>query len=1102
MSFHRLGVAGPTFAFAATVALAGAAHAQGTTTGAVTGRITDPSGNPVANAQVEIRNVATGARNGQVTRENGRYYLANLDVGGGYTITVRRIGFAPETRPGVVVSLSQTTRVDLTLRAQATTLAEVAVTGTRTGADFSPTRQGTQTTISDTLVRRTPTLNRDVADLTRLTPQVSTDPSGRQSAGGQNNRFNNIQVDGVSLANRFGLGASPTLGSQVGGRAIALEAIKEFQVLLSPYDVRQGNFTGALVNAVTQSGTNEFKGSAFLYYRDQNFSRDTAFVRNSPFLRRQLGVSLGGPIIRDRLRFFLTAETSRNATPASGPFYDPTSPNGIVNTTSANLRITPAQIDSFNLGARNRGVPNVGSPTAFGLVNPLLNTFARLDYQISSGNRLVIRNIYNDQKQDDFFRSNGTFNFTSNYFRRTERSNQAVAQLFSNLPGAASNEAIVGLTSTRFKRAPSVLSPQYLVQNIGGSGTGLSFRGGTENSSQGNELREDLFEIQDNLTFPRGAHTFTVGTRNEIYKVYNAFLQNSYGNYTFASLADWVSGANATSYAGSGSLGGPVAAQFTAGQFGGYVQDQWTVNPRLTVTGGLRVDVPVFFDKPASTASVKTDFGRSTADIPSGNPQFSPRLGFNYDVTGDQVNQLRGGIGMFQGSPAYVWLSNQYQNTGSGLGQITCGVGNLNGGAPAFTATPVAPTQCGNRVGLSGANAALNGTPGVSLTGGNFVGTVNLADPRLKFPQLLRATLGFDRRLPGGLVASVDGLYSKSLNSFFYTNINLPLDNATHIDAQGRTVYGSLAANGVPTVNVRFPRYGTNVINLGNQSKDYAYSVTGQLVKRFNGFFEGTAAYTYGRSYSVTDLTSSVALSNYQFGRVFSGSQFDQSLAPSAFDQPHRLLINATVTAPWKRFPTNVTTYASRQSGTPFTYTYFAGTGGANRGDLNADGSNANDPIYIPTGPTDPKQPFVATTISGTAYSAAVQAQFFDQFVQEAPCLRSQRGRIMARNSCRNPAFYTWDATVEQTLPELRGNRLTARLDIFNVANLLNSKWGKIRSATGFTNTTVLGAQTMTGADPATQVPQVTFNPTFIRYPQLLNNAAFYQLQASVRYSF
>jgi hypothetical protein len=377
---------------------------------------------------------------------------------------------------------------------------------------------------------------------------------------------------------------------------------------------------------------------------------------------------------------------------------------------------------------------------------------------------------------------------------------------------------------------------------------------------------------------------------------------------------------------------------------------------------------------------------------------------------------------------------------------------------------------------------------------------VNLAEQDLRFPQLLRATLGVDRRLPGNVVASVDALYSRSLNNLFYTNVNLPLEEQTGTDVFGRRVYGSRGTNGAVTITPRFPIYGTNVINLGNQSRDYSYSVTGQLAKRFSGLFEGTAAYTYGRSYSVTDPTSSVALSNYQFGRVFSGSQFDQSLAPSVFDQPHRVLVNATVTAPWKRFPTSVSTFYNWQSGTPFTYTYTA-TGVAS-GDMNADGTNANDPIYIPTSLNDPRAPFLPQTISGVAYTAGQQAAAFDAFIEGADCLRSQRGRIMARNSCRNPSFYRLDVTVEQGLPQVRGNRLALRADIFNFANLLNNDWGKIRSATGNANTGLLAARGFTSANLQSQVPQVSFNPTNIRFPTLLNNNAFYQVQLSLRYSF
>ena len=1062
--------------------------AQGTTTGAITGLVTDEKNAPAPNVSVEVVNRANGAKANQITRDNGRFFIPNLEVGTD-SVTARRIGFAPQTRTDIVVSLTQATRLDFQMKEQATQLAAVRTEAVTTTSDFSATRQGVQTVLTDTLVRRLPTLNRDVTDLIRNSPQVNVSQDGRISAAGQNNRFNNIQIDGVSLANRFGLGASPTVGAQVGGRALPLDAIKEFQVLISPYDVRQGNFTGALINAVTQSGTNEFKGSAFVYYRDQQMGRDTAFLRTSPFVRRQLGFSLGGPIIKNKLRFFATVETSQNVSPSSGPFYDQTSPTGLVNSPIAAARITAAQVDSFVNYLSSKGIA-AGSAGLTTNENPLLNTFVRFDYQMSGNTRLVLRNIYNDQQAFDFSRSLGQFNFASNGFRRTEKSNQVVGQAFTNFANGFSNEFTVGLTTTRFKRVPDVLAPQVLVQNIGGTGSGIGFRAGTESNSQGNELREDLYEIQNNFTMPLGNHIVSIGTRNEIYKAYNAFLQNSYGNYTFNTLNDFVANRAPASFSGSGGLGGDVAAKFTAAQLAGYIQDQWTVTPRFTTTLGLRVDVPLFFDKPSFAAAVQRDFGRSTADLPSGNVQISPRIGFNWDATGDQKNQIRGGVGLFQGIPAYVWMSNQFQNTGAGLAQFTCGGGvtATNGAAPLFNATPVSPRGCGSKT---------NNTPGRSLDDGTFLGTVNLVDPDLKFPQLLRATLGYDRKLPGDVIVTFDGLYSRSVNNFFYNNINIP--QTGRIDAQGRTVFANFAATGIPTVSPIFPVYGSNVIELSNQSKDYAYSGTGQLRKRFTGAFEGSVAYTYGRSYSVTDLTSSVALSNWQFGRVYSGLQTDQPVNASLFDQPHRVLINGTYTAPWKANQTNITFYYSKASGTPYSYTY---SGNQGRGDMNGDGSSANDPIYVPTGPTDPKMGFVATTVGGVVFTPAQQATLLDQFITDNGCLNSQRGTIMMPTSCRNPMFDRFDVTLEQQLPSIRGERATLRLDIFNAANLLNSKWGRIKSATANGNAALLQVQSFTSADPSTQVPVVTFTNNFNPQFSPLNFSQFYQVQASLRLSF
>lgn len=1063
------------------------AMAQGTTTGAITGVVSDSKQGPVANAQIEAINKSNGARAGAITRENGRFFIPNLEVGA-YTVNVRRIGFRPYTAENVVVSLTQTTRLDMALEEQAATIAGITTRAAAATADFSATRTGAQTVLSDTLVRRLPTLNRDITDLARNTPQINVSTDGRISAAGQNNRFNNIQIDGVSLANRFGLGASPTVGAQVGGRALPLDAIKEFQVLLSPYDVRQGNFTGALINAVTQSGTNEFSGSAFVYYRDQQMGRDTAFLRNAPFLRRQLGFSLGGPIIRNKLRFFASVETSQQISPAAGPYYDASSATGLVNSPVATARITAAQIDSFTNKLASYGIA-AGSPGIQKNENPLLNTFARLDYQFNDKHRLVLRNIYNDQTAYDFSRSLGTFTFTSNAFERTEKSNQLVGQFFSNFSNGFSNEFTVGLTNTRFKRDPEVLAPMITIQNIGGRGSGIGFRAGTENSSQGNELREDLYEIANNFTMPLGNHLVSIGTRNEIYKAYNAFLQNSYGNYTFDSLSVFVGNGRAASFLGSGSLGGDVAANFTSAQVAAYVQDQWTVTPRLTVTYGLRLDMPLFFDEPSYAARVEQAFNYNTSKLPSGNLQWSPRIGFNWDATGDQRNQVRGGAGLFQGIPAYVWMSNQYQNTGVGLAQISCGgsAAANNGISPDFNPQPVSPRACGPRTG---------GLPGRGLDDATAFGNVNIADPDLKFPQLLRATFGYDRKLPGNMVATVEGLYSRSINNFFYTNINV--SGGSRIDAQGRTVFSPLAATGVPTIARPQPAFD-NVLLLQNQSKDYSYSMTGQLRKRFEGGFEGGASYTYSKSMAVSDLTSSVALSNWQFGRVYSGEQNDKPLNTSLFDQPHRLLLNGTYTAPWKSNQTSLTFYYSMSSGTPYAFVY-GGSGG--RGDMNGDGSNANDPIYIPTGVGDPKMRFVNRGSGASLVTAAVQEQQLDDYIKANSCLNSQRGQIMEPTSCRNPLFTRFDVTIEQQLPSVTGERVTMRFDIFNFANLLNSRWGKVKSATANGNATLLEVQSMTSADLATQVPNVTFANNFRTDFSPLNFTQFYQIQASLRFAF
>ncbi|HEY2895743.1 MAG TPA: carboxypeptidase regulatory-like domain-containing protein, partial [Gemmatimonadaceae bacterium] len=296
--------------------------AQGITTAAVSGVVTDSVGRPVESAQIQVTNQATGVKSYAVTRTNGNYYVQGVEVGGPYVVSVRRIGFAPDSVSGVHLSLGQNFRASFKLHPQAAQLAVVTVRATSDtlSNQISPSRRGVQTDISDTALRRLPTLNRNFTDFLSLTPQVLQAQNAGLSAGGQNNRFNNIQIDGASESDIFGLGTTGQPGGQARGRSISLEAVQEYQVLLSPFDVRQGNFTGALINAVTKSGTNELHGSAYYYFRNQDLAADVPLLRASDFQQKQFGFSLGGPIVKDKIHFFIAPEWQREAYPAPGPF--------------------------------------------------------------------------------------------------------------------------------------------------------------------------------------------------------------------------------------------------------------------------------------------------------------------------------------------------------------------------------------------------------------------------------------------------------------------------------------------------------------------------------------------------------------------------------------------------------------------------------------------------------------------------------------------------------------------------------------------------------------------------------------------------------------
>ncbi len=1080
------------------------------TTGSITGQVTDPSGAAVEGAQIQVVSPSTGSRTGAVARESGRYIVQGLQTGPGYTVTVRRIGFAPQTRENIAVTLGQATRLDFQLAAQATVLAAVTVSAQREDAIISPTKTGVGTTIGDSALRRLPSLNRNFTDFVRLTPQVQSAPNNNNavSAGGAPARLNRIQIDGANSTDVFGLastGGAP--GAQANGRAINLEAVKEYQVLLSPFDVRQGNFAGALINAVTKNGTNEFHGTGVLTTRNQNLGRDTPILRATRFQQDQYDFSLGGPIVKDKAFFFLAPSIQNQQSPASGPYLGQASNSQVAFVPNADT------ITKFQNILRDKYGIDAGNAGAVSNDNPLRGLFSRLDFNLPGlSSRLVLHNNYQDNRRDVFSRTtaqaNPTVALSANAYQFRNKINQSVAQFYTNWASGANNELIASYNQTRDRRVPNLRSPQITVNVRNGAAIQYSLLTGADASSQANELDQDITSVTDNYTRPFGAHTVTVGTQNELFKIRNLFAQNLSGTYVFYNL-DSLNLGRPLNYTGAVSQGAKIAAQFKASNYSAYVQDAWTVTPRLNLTYGVRADIPVINSKPFYNQQIDSIFGQSTNEVPSGNVLYSPRVGFNWDVTGNQQNQLRGGVGAFAGTPSFVFISNAFGNTGAGATQLQC-LGSAN--APNFVADPSAqPNVCQG----GGSFRAYNQ--------GGPLGAIATIDPDFKYPQSFRSSLGFDHAVSPTLTLTLEGLYTRAISAPFYLNDNLGAAVGTvgsfkgaplGTDRFGRVIYGNIATTGTATptlVTTRIPATGTSgLIRLTNQNLDYSYSYTSQLNKRFSNGASITGSYTYGHSYDVQSLTSDVASSNFRFGRTIgTRAQTEKYLGRSIFDAPHRVLIDGSYTV--KPTKTDLTVIYDGHSGSPYDYVYGSGSGN-NSGDLNADGYQGNDLIYVPNDLNDVNQVRFVSRVRGTGADSAqdvvAQKGAFSRLIQSTPCLKESQGRIMDRNACRNPWQNDMQVSVRQSLPQFRGNNLSLQLDVFNFLNMLNKNWGQQSFAGGNSQVNLLTHQGQSAATllgESGSVPIVQYgsaaNPIPLKYTSA-NVASNYRIQLGARYAF
>ncbi|MEI9935112.1 MAG: carboxypeptidase regulatory-like domain-containing protein [Ferruginibacter sp.] len=653
------------------------------TTGTLTGITKSENGEPLQGATITAIHAPTGSKYATVAGNGGEYTIPNLHVGGPYTITVHLIGYTDAVFNDVNIVLGTPIVINAALMPSSQAMQNVTVVGNTKGSLISSQRTGTSTYISSKMIQDVPTVNRNIQDYARLMPQAKAGSTASNGTGvgvsfaGQNNRYNQFTIDGANASDAFGLSSSGTNGAQANINPISMEAIQEMQIVLSPYDVTQGGFTGGGINAVTKSGTNTFHGA--VYGQDQTVGLigksvpyNTGVNRlsiPSGFKNYTYGASLGGAIIKNKLFFYVNAERFERSTPLT---FDPTVAGSGSKVDTAAL----AQIRSFLISKYNY---DPGSYGAISDNNQSTSVFARVDWNINDKNKLVVRFNHVDGYLDVLSRSATSAVFANSGYRFSDKTNSVVLELNTNFSPRSSNVLRFTYSGIRDTRITSAF-PNLVINNYDTTTkTTITYNMGSEFSSAVNGLNQDIYTLTDNFTLYRNKHTITVGTNDEFFNSKNLFLQGFYGAYTYGTsgntntnnISNFMNNTGLSSYSvGFSNSSDPAdqgAANLHAAQLSVYGGDVWAITNQFKLTYGLRIDLPVFFNKPDANPAFNTAFasyGVATDQMPKTAPLFSPRAGFNWDVKGNATTQLRGGAGLFTGRVPFVWISNDISMTG------------------------------------------------------------------------------------------------------------------------------------------------------------------------------------------------------------------------------------------------------------------------------------------------------------------------------------------------------------------------------------------------------------------------------------------------------
>lgn len=1082
------------------------------TTGEIVGTVTDGQGKPLGGVSVEATHVPSGTTYTSVTNDAGRYALPGLRVGGPYSVKAQQAGFNEQNRENLQIGLGTAATVNFNMSAAI----DVEVTVTNDDI-FSEVRTGASTSISNAVVQSLPTIGRGINDFTRLTPQSG----GNGSFAGQDNRLNNITIDGSYFNNSFGLAGQP--GERTGVTPISLDAIEEFQVNVAPYDVRQGNFVGAGVNTVTRSGTNQYNGSLYYFFRRPSLvgekAGDNAF-NPGDFKFDNYGFRVGGPLPffnfgendgpmfisgKNKLFFFTSYENEELSSPAT-PFVARTSttqtPGG--NTT----RVLASDLDGLSNYLRTNFNYETGPYQGYNQATPAKRWLVRGDWNINSTNRLSLRYIRLDSDTDVLLSNSSSLgfgtrrsnlnglNFANSNYKILENIRSYVGEWTSTFGNQMANSLIVGYTDQDESRdSVGTFFPLVDILEAGSVYTTFGFEPFTPN----NELRYKSTQIQDNLTFYRGAHTISTGVSFERYESENVFFPGSQSAYVYNSLSDFYADANGflanpnrttspvtlrrfqVRWSNIPGLDKPVQP-LKVSYVGFYGQDSWKVRDNFTLSFGLRADVPFFAETgfanaQANALSFRDENGQTvryqTEKLPDANLLWSPRAGFNWNPLSSGRIQVRGGTGIFTARPAYVWISNQIGNNG-----ILTGFEQIDNG----TSRPFNPNP--NRY----KPTVVTGAPAASYE-------LALTEPTFKFPQIWRSSIGIDVRLPWGIVGGTEFLHSKDVNGVYYINANLAAPSTAFTGPDNRPRW---------TTGNRINSNITSAVVLKNQNIGKTWNLAFTLEKPFANGFYAKGAYSYGEAKNTVD-PGSIAFGSWN-NNPHAGDPNNPGLGFSFASPGHRVFWTASYSKNYFNFGgTTISMFWETREAGNASYTF--------SGDLNGDGGTSNDLIYIPNGPSEMNFGNITTSAGVVTVTAAQQAAAWEAFIAQDPYLSKNRGKYAVRGAAFLPFVTRADFSVAQDLFfKVKGStqKFQVRFDVLNFGNLLNKNWGTGQAFTStqpLITTSTSGTATCRAAAATTATSYClrttsgtnlinrSFNPT-------ANTGDVYRVQIGVRYIF